>query len=131
MCLCLSSNVLIAPAIAAVNKYNNILNLNETYLAFLNEKADSCGYTSFMEDNLVFPPNGPIPPAPSYDNGCDVFDDFTVAAAYVNPCYNVYHITDFCPFLWDELGSHYPSECMHAVNMSRISFFGRRTEQLF
>ena len=89
----------------AVNQYNNILSLNATYLAFLNNKADSCGFTSFMENSLVFPPKGPLPSAPkAFGNGCDVFDDFTVAAAYVNPCYNVYHITDFCPFLWDELG---------------------------
>lgn len=22
----------------------------------------------------------------------------------MNPCFNFYHVTDFCPFLWDELG---------------------------
>ncbi|KAL9114375.1 MAG: hypothetical protein Q9187_007480, partial [Circinaria calcarea] len=93
-----------APSIMAVNQYNNILSINASYLAFLNEKADSCGFTSFMENALVFPPVGPLPSAPAaFGNGCDVFDDFTVAAAYVNPCYNVYHITDFCPFLWSEL----------------------------
>ncbi|MCJ1386486.1 hypothetical protein MMC17_009612 [Xylographa soralifera] len=94
-----------APAMMAVNQANNILNLNATYLAFLNAKADSCGFTKFMEDALVFPPKGKLPTAPqAFGNGCDVFDDFTTAAAYVNPCYNVYHILDFCPYLWDELG---------------------------
>ncbi|MCJ1438585.1 hypothetical protein MMC27_007975 [Xylographa pallens] len=94
-----------APAMMAVNQNNNILNLNATYLAFLNAKADSCGFTNFMEDALVFPPKGKLPTAPqAFGNGCDVFDDFTTAAAYVNPCYNVYHILDFCPYLWDELG---------------------------
>ncbi|MCJ1285588.1 hypothetical protein MMC26_004929 [Xylographa opegraphella] len=94
-----------APAMMAVNQANNILNLNATYLAFLNQKADSCGFTKFMEDALIFPPKGKLPTAPqAFGNGCDVFDDFTTAAAYVNPCYNVYHILDFCPYLWDELG---------------------------
>lgn len=27
-----------------------------------------------------------------------------LAALYVNPCFNFYHVTDFCPFLSDELG---------------------------
>ena len=99
------SNTPAAPSIMAVNQYNNILSLNASYLTFLNDKAASCGFTSFMENSLVFPPKGPLPSAPeAFGNGCDVFDDFTVAATYVNPCYNVYHITDFCPFLWDELG---------------------------
>ena len=92
-----------APSIMAVNQANNILNINDTYLAFLNEKADSCGYTAFMEQALTFPPAGKLPSVPITD-GCDVFDDFTTAAAYLNPCYNVYHIIDYCPFLWDELG---------------------------
>lgn len=94
-----------APSIMAVNQYNNILNINASYLDFLNKKNVDCGFAKFMEDSLVFPPTGKLPSAPqAFGNGCDVFDDFTVAAAYINPCYNVYHILDFCPFLWDELG---------------------------
>lgn len=113
----------------AVNQYNNILSLNATYLAFLNDKADSCGFTSFMENSLVFPPKGPLPSAPmAFGNGCDVFDDFTVAAAYVNPCYNVYHITDFCPFLWDELGVLSVCDWECALIRDRIPFFGWRAE---
>lgn len=96
-------NSWIAQVVPAVNQYNDVLNINSSYLAFLNKKADSCGYTSFLEKSLVFPPTGPLPTAP-FSRGCDVFNDFTTAAIYVNPCYNVYHMTDSCPFLWDELG---------------------------
>ncbi|MCJ1392187.1 hypothetical protein MMC18_005054 [Xylographa bjoerkii] len=74
-----------APVMMAVNQANNILNLNATYLAFLNAKAESCGFTKFMENALVFPPTGKLPTAPqAFGNGCDVFDDFTTAAAYNN-----------------------------------------------
>ncbi|MCJ1311098.1 hypothetical protein MMC25_004768 [Agyrium rufum] len=94
----------VAPAVPAVNLYNNVLNLNESTMTLLNNKYESCGYKAFMEQALTFPPAGKFPTAPSYRGGCDLWDDFTVAATYINPCYNVYHVIDFCPFLWDELG---------------------------
>lgn len=33
-----------------------------------------------------------------------MWDQVVRAATYVNPCFNMYHLTDFCPFLWDEMG---------------------------
>lgn len=74
-------------------------------MADVNNRADSCGYTKFMEDALVFPPTGKIPSAPDPSQpDCYVWDDIVEAAYYVNPCFNVYHLTDFCPYLWDVMG---------------------------
>ena len=74
-------------------------------MADINKRADSCGYTKFMEDALVFPPTGRIPSAPDpFQPGCDIWYDIVEAAYYVNPCFNVYHLTDFCPYLWDVMG---------------------------
>lgn len=95
-----------APSLAALQYYNNVININETYLANLTARADECGYTDFVNKwTTEFPPSGPIPPAPSSAlPGCDIYDDIYNAAYYVNPCFNIYHLTDYCPFLWDELG---------------------------
>ncbi|MCJ1477188.1 hypothetical protein MMC13_005859 [Lambiella insularis] len=76
-----------------------------SYLEYLNDRADICGYTQFMAEALVFPPTGPLPTAPDSSIGdCDLLTDYFLAAKEVNPCYNIYHILDFCPYLWDEIG---------------------------
>lgn len=99
-----------APAVQFLNTYNNVLNLNESFVADVNARADACGYTDFMDLALAFPPAGPFPDPTSLaaanvsEDNCDVLDDIWLAALYVNPCFNFYHITDYCPFLWDELG---------------------------
>jgi carboxypeptidase D len=33
-----------------------------------------------------------------------VYDNIYNAIYLVNPCFNIYHLTDFCPYLWDEMG---------------------------
>lgn len=68
------------------------------------ERADKCGYFEFMDKALTFPPEGKLIAPNSSISGCDVFDDILVAAVYANPCFNIYHITDYCPYLWNELG---------------------------
>lgn len=99
-----------APAVPFMNYYNNILNLNESFVQAINERAEACGFNTFMELALTFPPAGkfPTPTALAPTNisieECGVLNDIFEAALYVNPCFNFYHITDFCPFLWDELG---------------------------
>lgn len=87
-----------------------MFNLNDSTVATLNEKAEACGYNAFMDLALTFPPSGQFPSPTSFAAGnvslddCDVWDDIALAALYVNPCFNFYHITDFCPFPWDQLG---------------------------
>ncbi|KAF3765334.1 alpha/beta-hydrolase [Cryphonectria parasitica EP155] len=99
-----------APAVPFVNKWNGLLNLNDSFVEAINERAEACGYNAFMDLALTFPPAGKFPTPTSLGTGnfsgyeCDVLDDIYLAALYVNPCFNFYHITDFCPFLWDELG---------------------------
>ncbi|KAJ7643630.1 carboxypeptidase [Roridomyces roridus] len=99
-----------APAVSFLNYYNNVLNLNDSFVAAINERAEACGYNAFMELALTFPPTGKFPPPTSLatgnvtDDDCDVLDDMFLAALYVNPCFNIYHMTDYCPFLWDQLG---------------------------
>jgi carboxypeptidase D len=66
-------------------------------MANINDRAETCGYNAFMENALTFPPTGTIPTAPkSYLAGCDVWDDITNAAIYVNPCFVSSLSQDFC-----------------------------------
>lgn len=99
-----------APAVPFLNHYNNLMNLNDSFVADINERAEACGYNAFMDLALTFPPAAQFPSPLTLGTGnlsrqdCDLLDDIFAAALYVNPCFNIYHITDFCPYLWDELG---------------------------
>lgn len=71
----------------------------------INARAEKCGYFKFMDYALSFPPPTKLPTAPnSSAPGCAVWDDIIAAAVYVNPCFNIYHLIDYCPYLWDQLG---------------------------
>lgn len=93
-----------APAVRMLNYYSNVFNLNETFMSQINERAEACGYNAFMDLALTFPPNGTFIAPNSSAPGCDVYDDILTAAIFVNPCFNLYHLTDYCPYLWSELG---------------------------
>ncbi|KAL9109199.1 MAG: hypothetical protein Q9227_006124 [Pyrenula ochraceoflavens] len=114
----LQGNIIIDPIIANdavqeeviiqdyVHYYNNDLNLNSTFLAQMDATAEACGYTEFYSTYFQFPPPaGPFPALTSANNeSCDVFDLVYAAALDNNPCFNVYHMTDQCPFLYSVLG---------------------------
>ena len=67
-----------------------------------------CNYSSYLETYGTFPPpEGPFPvlPDPFLDQSgnytCDMFDLAYAAALEVNPCFNIYHITDVSWLLLD------------------------------
>lgn len=64
---------LLASVVPALHEYNNVLNMNESYLANITARADECGYTDFFNKySYQFPPKGKFPPAPSSSKpGCD------------------------------------------------------------
>ncbi|KAF2092037.1 alpha/beta-hydrolase [Saccharata proteae CBS 121410] len=92
-----------------MNYWNSLLYLNDTFVKAINDKADSCNYTSYLEKYLTFPPpQEPFAqlPDPYLDPtyNCDIWDDIYYAATLVNPCFNIYHITETCPTPYSELG---------------------------
>ncbi|KAJ5819553.1 hypothetical protein N7474_005144 [Penicillium riverlandense] len=97
------SVMIYAPATAALNHFSSVFSLNDTFMTEINQRADKCGHTKFLEAAWTFPPPKDFPPA-NAGPGCDTWDDIIKAATYINPCFNMYHLTDFCPFLWDEMG---------------------------
>lgn len=95
------------PAVPFVHNWKQLFNLNETYLADLDARYRDCGYEKFLEEALVYPPKGPLPTPPDVNqqnDSCRLFNDITVAASYVNPCWDVYQVATTCPLLWDVLG---------------------------
>ena len=87
--------------------------LNSSFNKAIHAKQDSCGYTAYLEKYLQFPPPpGPFPVLPDpYDSDnytCDLFDDIYYALLEINPCFNIYHITQTCPT---------PNSVLGAVNV--------------
>ncbi|PSN60457.1 carboxypeptidase cpdS precursor [Corynespora cassiicola Philippines] len=94
------------PAVAYVNEWEGLFNLNKTYLEDINDRAEKCGYTSYLETYMTFPPSGPLPQPnmTSKDEGCDLWSEITDAVMLTNPCFDIYQIATTCPLLWDVLG---------------------------
>jgi hypothetical protein len=85
-----------------VEFWQNLLYLNETFMEAVRERQDACNYSSYMDTYFKFPPpKGPFPvltdPYSTEDGACDQFDNFYAAILEVNPCFNIYHITETCP----------------------------------
>lgn len=92
-----------------VEFWQNLLYLNETFLDAVRDRQDTCNYSSYLETYFQFPPpKGPFPvltdPYSTEDGACDMFDTFYSAILEVNPCFNIYHITETCPHPYSQLG---------------------------
>jgi len=87
-----------------MNRVNNLLHLNDSFVNTTTQKAKDCGLIDFYCAHINgFPPAGPFPETPDVSN-CDVVDDFFAALTYTNPCTNPYHIIDVCPYLFNVIG---------------------------
>ncbi|KAH7327373.1 serine carboxypeptidase [Rhexocercosporidium sp. MPI-PUGE-AT-0058] len=123
------------PVVPALEKYKSVIGLDDTVVAGFKARADSCGYTTYHSRHTTnFPPTGPIPAPPSSASpGCSLWGEIVGTAFTANPCFNVYHLTDYCPYLWSELG--YPfsgsgpsnyfnrSDVQRAIHAPRTNFF--------
>ncbi|KAF2134769.1 serine carboxypeptidase, partial [Dothidotthia symphoricarpi CBS 119687] len=92
-----------------VEFWQNLMFLNDSFMSDIRKHQDDCGYTDYLDTYFKFPPpKGPFPVLPdpfSTDNyTCDQFDNFYSAILEVNPCFNIYHITETCPHPFSQLG---------------------------
>ncbi|CAN8095346.1 unnamed protein product [Discula destructiva] len=87
-----------------------ILRFNESFRSYIRDlHANEFNYTGFFEEHLKFPSIGPMPTPPNADEGNSPFRSILAAAAtLINPCFNVYHILDYCPRPTDPLGLNGP-----------------------
>lgn len=111
-------------AVPYVQANNNILNLNESFLAELENLHQTCGYADYLEKYYTFPPSSVQPPLFfNYTSAgdCDVFDLINNALLAVNPCFDIYEIVEQCPLLSDVLG--FPTELV--ANQYNTTYFNR------
>lgn len=71
------------PVAAYVDYWTPLFALDDTTMDTLHEKAANCGYTNYLEENLVYPPKGPFPTPPQLNTSaeCDVW---TLVFEYVS-----------------------------------------------
>ena len=76
-------------AIPFIDNWNVLLGLNASFVASMRHQADVCGYTNFLNDNLVYPPRGKLPGPPNGiadpNDNCDIFGAILTAATLINP----------------------------------------------
>ncbi|CAO2653855.1 Nn.00g105880.m01.CDS01 [Neocucurbitaria sp. VM-36] len=92
-----------------VEFWQNLLYLNDSFMETIRQHDKDCGYTEYLETYFKFPPPQgafPVLPDPFYTDNytCDQFDNFYSAIIAVNPCFNIYHITETCPHPYSQLG---------------------------
>jgi carboxypeptidase D len=76
-------------------------------LASFASKHQQCGYDSYINTYLQFPPSGPQPPIDRSSNGCDLFNQAYSAAQGANSCFNIYEVNQTCPTPNDSLQPTY------------------------
>ena len=80
------------PVVPFVDFWGPLIGLNQTFMDYLHKQSDSCGYTSFLDENLTFPPKGKLPSPPNLNDdqdGCDLATAVQDAATLVNPVSDV------------------------------------------
>jgi carboxypeptidase D len=85
-----------------VEYWSEMLYLNQTFLQSMHKLSDQCGFTEYYEKYFKFPPPQvpfPVLPDPYQDPlaSCRIWDTLIDAATEVNPCFNLYHISETCP----------------------------------
>lgn len=85
----------------------NILNLNNSFMESLSDMHQQCGYADYIDKYLTFPASGQQPEIyynSSANASCNVFNTANFGLLTVNPCFDIYEITDNCPIVSDVLG---------------------------
>ncbi|KAF2418243.1 serine carboxypeptidase [Tothia fuscella] len=98
--------VVIAPY---VDDFQNIIYLNDSFVRRMHDIANRCNFTTYLETYLTFPPPiGKFPALPdpyeSKTGECAIFDIVYNEILLLNPCFNIYHITETCPHPWSVMG---------------------------
>lgn len=95
------------PAVPFIEKNAQFFNFNETFMKTLHKAHEECGYADYIDKYMQFPPPGNQPALHTWYNNvsasCDVYNIAHLAAFRPNPCFNVYEISNQCPFLFDPL----------------------------
>jgi carboxypeptidase D len=113
----LLSKVMLAediPIASYVDKWKTFLPFNDTFAATIQAIDETCGYTAYLNEFLVYPPRGPQPATlPGQDpltnfpmSQCALYIDVFLAARELNPCLTPFDVTSRCPILFGKLPPH-------------------------
>jgi carboxypeptidase D len=91
-----------------VQANNNVMGFNASFMNRVEELHQSCGYEAYIDQYLTYPPPDHQPPvffnsSSPANSSCAVWEMLDHAAFDINPCFNVYAVSDGCPLLWDVL----------------------------
>lgn len=78
------------PVAKFVDYWAPLFGLDASTMDSLHKKAASCGYTSYFEKNLVYPPKGPFPAPPKMTSGCDVWSLVFECVSCLFPAVHIY-----------------------------------------
>lgn len=98
-----------------LEKNNNVLNYNKSFLNHLAQADEACGYAEYRRDYMQWPPSDVQPP--HYPDNvtaetCGLWDMAYNAAYGPNPCFDAYEIGLQCPLLSDPLG--FPTDLQYS-----------------
>ncbi|KAJ9618797.1 hypothetical protein H2204_012929 [Knufia peltigerae] len=107
-----------------IEKYNNVLGYNSSFMAKLASIDQTCGYVDYRDTHVdKFPPSQVQPPKyfnSTVDADCDIWHAAYFAAYGANPCFNPYLITLQCPLQGDPLG--FPSDLIYSYPNTPVYF---------
>ena len=113
------------PLTSFANYWDKILSLNGSFKTEMNQHAEDCQYTSYIDTYLQFPPLQIAFPRLDYPDTyshCDFLLPIHDAAAAVNPCFSWYAVNQQCPTLWSVLG---PADGSQYVPPGQKDYFDR------
>jgi carboxypeptidase D len=115
------------PAYPYIKEYSLFFNFNNTFMKNLEAAHSDCGYASYIDKYLQFPPPGVQPALYGVYNtsnpSCDVWDLAHNTAFLSNPCFNSYEINLQCPILFDSLG--FPTDLVYGYSAFGGPYFNR------
>jgi carboxypeptidase D len=65
--------------------WSKLFAFNDTFGAYMRDRAAACGYTDYIHEHFVFPPRGPMPPV---ESDCDLYMEIGNNAFITNPARN-------------------------------------------
>ncbi|KAF2004042.1 alpha/beta-hydrolase [Amniculicola lignicola CBS 123094] len=103
------TNQQMVAALPYIEYWQKLTYLNDTFMEQMRARNKECNYTDYWDTYFQFPPPaGPFPvlPDPYNDENytCDMLDNLYSGLLAVNPCFNIYHITETCPHPFSQLG---------------------------
>jgi carboxypeptidase D len=89
--------------------------MNDTFMKQMRQRQAECNFTSYLEKYFNFPPpqeSFPLLQDPYNAEGmaCNMVENIYSALVAVNPCFDIYHVTQTCPHVFSQLGKLNPGD---------------------